>query len=342
MKNVGVALCAAVVLGGMAVAGCSKKNDGRGGAAGWTWDRAITVVCPGGVGGGADAAVRALQPALESIVGQSVTVVNVPGAGGAAGVNFAFEQDADVYTFVVVTPSVILLDLQKKLVGDFRAGFEPVVTLVTSTTVVVGSAAAGTGKYTDFGGLLDYIKGHPGAVICGTLTGIGQDAVALKQTLAGGLGVGVAEVDKNVTTVGYGTAGELLNALVAGHVGVSAVGAEDLGGLADNGGVTPLAVIGDKRSDLFPGTPCTGELGISVTSDSWRAVYAKVGTPKAAVNAFAAALKDAGDSGGYQDFKARAGDRARPGFADAAATAVLADSGYDLFTSYLKDIGILR
>lgn len=48
-------------------------------ASDWTWERKVTLVCPWGVGGGADGTLRPLQPVLEPILGVPVEIVNVEG-----------------------------------------------------------------------------------------------------------------------------------------------------------------------------------------------------------------------------------------------------------------------
>ena len=55
-----------------------------------------------------------------------VEIVNVEGAGGANGVNYAYKQPADGYTYMLGTQSLIMLDLQKILPMDFKAEFIPV------------------------------------------------------------------------------------------------------------------------------------------------------------------------------------------------------------------------
>ena len=54
----------------------------------WKWERKVTIVCPWGVGGGADGTLRPLQPILEKELGVPVEIVNVEGAGGANGIDF--------------------------------------------------------------------------------------------------------------------------------------------------------------------------------------------------------------------------------------------------------------
>ena len=50
-------------------------------------DRALRFIVPFPAGGGTDAVARAMQPALEKILGQSVVVENRSGAGSVLGVD---------------------------------------------------------------------------------------------------------------------------------------------------------------------------------------------------------------------------------------------------------------
>jgi tripartite-type tricarboxylate transporter receptor subunit TctC len=332
------------------LAGCAKK-EGAASASGaaasaasneWKWTRKVTLVCPWGVGGGADGTLRPLQPLLQNILGVPVEIVNVEGAGGANGLNFTYKQPADGYTYALTTQSLILLDLQKILPFDYREGMEPVAKLVHSTNMLIGSKKASAGKYNNFAELLTYAKAHPGELSCGMLTATGQDSVAMKQTLAIGLGVTIPEVDQYVKTVPYGSGAEMSSAMVGGHLTLGVAGADEIRGLVESGDIVPLVTIAEGRSSAAPDTPCTAELGIASYVGSWRAIYARVGTPKEAEASMAKALKQAWDSPEYQEFMRLAGYLDRSGYADAAETTALQDSEYILFTSYLKDIGIIK
>lgn len=158
-------------------------------ASDWTWERKVTLVCPWGVGGGADGTLRPLQPVLEPILGVPVEIVNVEGAGGANGIDFTCKQPADGYTYVLGTQSHIMLDLQKILPVDFKKELRPVAKLVHSINIIASSKKAQEGKYSNFTEFVDYAKAHPQELTCGMLTATGADSVALKQTLAGALAV---------------------------------------------------------------------------------------------------------------------------------------------------------
>ncbi len=61
-------------------------------------DRPIRFVVPFPAGGSSDAVARAMQPALEKILGQSVVVENRAGAGGMLGVDAVAKAAPDGYT----------------------------------------------------------------------------------------------------------------------------------------------------------------------------------------------------------------------------------------------------
>ena len=217
-----MALSLAACGGGSGSGTSGGSGDGaQGDEADWTWERKVTLVCPWGVGGGADGTLRPLQPLLEEELGVPVEIVNVEGAGGANGVNYAYKQPADGYTYMLGTQSLIMLDLQKILPMDFKAEFIPVSKLVHSILIVGSSAKAMEGKYTNFDEFIEYAKNHPQELSCGMLTATGADSVAMKQTLAGGLGCDVTEVENYVKIVSYSSGSEMSSAMAGGHIHIS-------------------------------------------------------------------------------------------------------------------------
>jgi tripartite-type tricarboxylate transporter receptor subunit TctC len=337
----------AVLVAAGAMIGCTGKESGGNNARAadggeWKWERKITLVCPWGVGGGADGTLRPLQPLLQDLLGVPVEIVNVEGAGGANAMQFTYRQPADGYTYVLTTQSMILLDLQKILPVDYRKEFRPVAKLVHSTNLLISSRKSMLGKFQDFQGLLEYAKSHPQELACGMLTATGQDSVSMKQTLAAGLGVSVQDVEKYIKSVSYGGGAEISSALVGGHLTLAVAGAEEIKGLVDSGDIVPLVAMSENRVSAVPNVPCTGELGINSFVGSWRAIYARTATPQAAVDSMAAALKEAWGMPAYQEFLANSGYLDRPGYAAAEETAALADGEYQVFTDYLKAIGILK
>jgi tripartite-type tricarboxylate transporter receptor subunit TctC len=286
--------------------------------------------------------LRPLQPLLQEILGVPVEIVNVEGAGGANGVNFAYRQPADGYTYVLCTQSIILLDLQKILPFDYQKELTPVAKLVHSTNLLISSRRSMAGKYSNFQEFIAYAKAHPQELSCGMLTATGQDSVSMKQTLAAALGVSIPQVDNYIKTVSYGGGAELSAAMVGGHLTLGVAGAEEIRGLVESGDIIPLVAMSENRVSAVPDVPCTKELGIDSYIGSWRAIYARAGTPQEQIDSMAAALKKAWDMPAYQDFMRQAGYLDRAGYANQQETLALQASEYKTFEQYLKDIGILK
>ena len=61
-------------------------------------DKPLRFFVPFPAGGSTDAVARAMQPALEKILGQPVVVENRPGAGGMMGVDAIAKAPPDGYT----------------------------------------------------------------------------------------------------------------------------------------------------------------------------------------------------------------------------------------------------
>lgn len=362
-RNV-LAMSMAVCMAAASLAGCSSDSDSGtttaaqtaaagneageadsssdGAAADWKWERKVTLVCPWGVGGGADGTLRPLQTELEAALGVPVEIVNVEGAGGANGIDFTVKQPADGYTYVLGTQSHIMLDLQKILPVDFKKELKPVAKLVHSINIIASSKKAMEGKYTNFDEFISYAKEHPQDLTCGMLTATGADSVSLKQTLAGGLGCEVTEVEQYIKIVNYSSGSELSSALVGGHINISITGADEIKGLIESGDIVPLISMSEERMSSYPDMECTGEHNIDSYVGTWRGIFCRTDTPDEAVASMAAALKTAWDSDAYQEFMKNACYTDREGYADAAELQALVDEEYVTFEEYLKGAGLIQ
>ncbi len=311
-------------------------------ASDWTWERKVTIVCPWGVGGGADGTLRPLTPLLTDELGVQVEIVNVEGAGGATGMEYALKQPADGYTYVLGTQSHIMLDLQGILSFDFRTEMQPVAKLVHSINIIASSAKAQEGKYSNFTEFCEYAKAHPQELSCSMLSATGADSCALKQTLAGGLGCDITEVENYVNVVSYGGGAEQTSAVAGGHVNIMITGADEIKGLIESGDIVPLISISESRMSTYPDLECTGELGIDSYVGTWRGIFARTGTPQAAIDSLTAALETAWNSADYQAFLESACYLDRPGWAAADEFQSLIDSEYITFEEYLKTAGLIQ
>ncbi len=299
----------------------------------WKFERKIEIVCPWGVGGGADSTIRPMADLLKGILGVEVEIVNVEGGGGVNGVEYTYKQPADGYTFMLGTQSLIMQDLQGTTSMDYRSEFLPVAKLVHSINIIAGSKKAMEAKgYKTFSEMAEYVKANPFGVSVGMLTATGADGASLAQTLAG----------MDVLEVSYAGGAEMNAALVGGHIDMMITGAAEIAGLIESGDIVPLVACAEKRMSLYPDLECTGELGINSFVGTWRGIMAKNGTPQGAIDALVAAVEEATKSQVWQDFLVAGTYNERQGFSKGEEFAKLFEDEYVGFTQYLKDEGILK
>ncbi|MDO4546718.1 MAG: tripartite tricarboxylate transporter substrate binding protein [Clostridia bacterium] len=298
----------------------------------WKFERKIEIVCPWGVGGGADSTIRPMANLLKDILGVEVEVVNVEGAGGVNGVEYTYKQPADGYTFMLGTQSLIMQDLQGTTSMDYRTEFIPVTKLVHSINIIAGSKVAMEQKgYSTFSEMIEYIEANPFGVSVGMLTATGSDGAALRQTLQG----------LDVLEISYAGGSEMNSALVGGHIDMMITGTDEIAGLIASGDIIPLVACCEQRMKAYPDMECTGELGIDSYIGTWRGIMAKAGTPQGAIDAMVAAVEEAVQTQTWQDFLVSAAYDEREGYANPEDFAKLFEEEYVTFTGYLDSEGVL-
>ncbi len=317
------------------LAGCSTTTPPETGTpeeGEWKFERPIEIVCPWGVGGGADSTIRPMAKLLTDILGVQVNVVNVEGAGGAAGVEYTYQQPADGYTFMLGTQSLILVDLQDIMSMDFKTEFVPTTKLVHSINIIAASAKAAEGKYSTFSEMIEYVKAHPNEVSCGMLSATGADAMGLRQAIKG---LAIKEVP-------FGSGSEMNAALAGGHLSLMITGTDEIAGLIASGDIIPLLALSENRMKMYPDLECSGELDIDSYIGTWRGIFSKKGTPQGAIDALVAAVEEAVGTDEWQEFLVNAVYDEREGYANPDDFMALFLSEYDELGAYLESQGALK
>lgn len=318
-------LCALLVVTAI-VAGTAANAE-------WKFERKIDLICPFGVGGGFDTTLRPLAPLLKEILGVEVEVINVTGGSGANGVEFAYKQPADGYTFLAGTQNFVILDLQGLFSMDYKYEFIPVCKMLHSTNIIAGSKKAldakGCKTYAD---LLAYIKEHPYEVSVGMITSTGVDGVSLRQSIKG----------YDVNEVSYNGGAEMNSALVGGHIDIVITGTDEIDGLVRSGDIIPLCAVSETRMKKYPEMQCTGELGINSFVGPWRGLLAKKGTPVEAMEALADAVAKAVERPEWKEFLHLSGQDDRPGYLNRKDSIDMFEEEYAVFTDYLRKENVLQ
>lgn len=343
-KMISVTLVAAL-LGILCAGTVFAAGGGQQGAATdgpWKWERKVTFISPWGVGGGSGPVIRGIVPLVQDVIKNPCEVQHVEGAGGANGVTAAWRQPADGYNFVMATQSIVLLDIQGRLPFSFKDEFVPVAKLVHSTNGIMASAKTMRGRYTDFKSFIAYIKAHPKEISIGVQSSGGVDQAGITQAIAIGLGIPMARITDWVKIVSYANGSEMDAALVGGHIDADIGGPGEMAGFFETGEIVPLILLAEKRNSQFPDIPCSTELGLDATIGQWRGIWARKGTPQAAIDAMEKALQEAYNTPTYQNFCKENGYLERRGFDGQAEYRKIVEEDYEDLTEYAKAAGLIK
>jgi tripartite-type tricarboxylate transporter receptor subunit TctC len=255
--------------------------------------RPIQFVCPWGAGGGTDRVARMLAVLLEKDLGQPVTVVNRTGGGGAVGHTAGSTAALDGHTITIVTVEIIMMHWMGLAKVNY-ADFKPVA--------LVNADAAGVSVRTDapwktLKELLDYAKANPGKL---KASGTGKGGI-WDLARAGMLKTAGISVDAIPWVPSEGAAPGLQE-LVAGGIQVVTCSLVEARSMIEAKKVRALAIMGEKRAELFPDVPTLKELGLNWTMGAWRGVGVPKDTPDAIATVLEKSLEKAVASAEFKKF----------------------------------------
>lgn len=257
--------------------GEASSDSGSGDNSGAALDypsRTIEFVVPFGAGGSADLFARSFADLVSRETGANVNVVNKEGAGGVTGLTYVSEQDADGYTFCLVTPSMPIAEAKGRF--DFSGSFTPIAMMEADVYVV--SVLDSNKNFTDWDGFVSYAKANPGAVTTG-----GSSAGGLDEYTA--LQFGEA-IGAELTYIPYDGYGEYKTAFLGGEVDLYIDKLSSFTNMAQYEEIIPLLVTSENRvhSAGLDDTPTSTEQGIEFGASSWRGIVVKNGTPQEIVD----------------------------------------------------------
>ena len=322
-KIVLFALVAAVAAG---VVGAQKKVDFP--------RRPIEMVIPFGAGGASDIFARQYAQLAEKFLGKPITAINKGAAGTIEGMTYAYNQPADGYTILEITPSLLIVEALKKTNIKFRENFEPLMR-VQSDLQAIGVAP--TSKFKTFKELVEFGKANPKKLKIGGLSPGGLDDY-IANGLANAAGF-------QWTYVPYKSGSEIKAAVLGGELDVYQDKLISFLPLAESGDIRPLVVLNDKRLDMIPAlknVPSTVELGIKFTQGSWRGFVVKKGTPAEVKAIILDALQKAYDSPGYKEMEKNEMTNIRPGYLTADEFRAAWDEEFDGYVDIFKKTGQLK
>ncbi len=230
----------------------------------------LKIMAPADPGGGWDSTARAMQSALEGIVGRS-EVYNVTGAGGTIGlsqfVNFEGQSNQLMVMGLVMVGAIAANDPKVQL-----DQVTPIAELVNEEQLI---AVPKDSPIKDVDDLAAALKKDVEKVAWA-----GGSAGGAEQILAGLVAKALDQAPEDINYIAHSGGGEAIATLLSRKdtVGVSSV-SEFLPQI-EAGKLRPIAVASAERVKALEDTPTLKESGIDVELTNWRGVVAPPGITK--------------------------------------------------------------
>jgi tripartite-type tricarboxylate transporter receptor subunit TctC len=243
--------------------------------------RAIAVIVPFPAGGPSDVVARIVTEQMGRLLGQTLVIENVGGAGGTIGSARVAAAPPDGYTLLagsmgshvsapVLTPSVKY---------DPLRDFEPIGFTAHAPAVIVARKDFPAKDLREF---VAYLKQN-GQAVNQAHGGIGASSHMACLMFAAGTGV-------KPTSVAYRGTAPAMNDLMGGHVDYLCEQAVSVTSAIASGAITAYAVSSSQRLAILPDVPTAKELGIDYAMDIWAGIFAPKGTPQEIIDKLAEAL----------------------------------------------------
>lgn len=223
---------------------------------------------PWPAGGGTDLSIRVLAEEATLRLGQSVVVVNRPGAAGTLVAPLLKAAVADGYTIGQLPLPVLRHALMNKVNWDPLTDLTPIIQIASTTFGLLVPVSSPWEKVQD---LLDWGRQRPGELTLGS-TGIGSTPHLAMEELLGQLQIAYTHVPFKGTT-------EQMLALASGTI-MAGMNSTGFAPWVEQGKLRLLAVFSEQRSPRWPQVPTMRELGFTqaVYNSPWGLV-APTGTP---------------------------------------------------------------
>jgi putative tricarboxylic transport membrane protein len=245
----------------------------------------LRVIAPAAPGGGWDQTARAMQEAIQSSGGAgTVTVENVPGAGGTVGLAQVVSQESGKPNVLMVNGLVMVGAILTNNSAVTLEQVTPIARLTGEFEVIVVPAASELKTLAD---LVAKLKADPGSVAWGGGSAGGTDHILAGLILkaAGG------DVSK-LNYVPYSGGGEALAAIMGGHVTAGISGYSEWAGQIESGELRALGISAPERLAGI-NIPTLKEQGIDVELANWRAIVAPPGLDEAQTKALLGVVEGA-------------------------------------------------
>ncbi|WP_121576314.1 tripartite tricarboxylate transporter substrate binding protein [Brenneria alni] len=255
----------------------------------------IEVVIPKNPGGGTDTSVRTLIEYAKDRLPKGVIFVpvNKPAGNGITGLIEVARAKPDGYKLVMTTVELAMFPYQNKSPVTYK-DFTPLVTTIADPVAIVVKADSG---YNTLEAFIDAAKQQPGKFKVGN-SGMGAIYHLAAVNVEKNTGAKFNHIPYNEGT------GPSIAALVGGHIDAVFTTPGSVKSQVDAGILSVLAVMDEKRFELFPDVPTVKEalnLDFNVKMRAWAVLATTAKVPPEVTDQLVKAFTDVINDPAYQD-----------------------------------------
>ena len=256
----------------------------------WQPDRAITMIVAFAAGGGTDAAARLIARFMERDLGQSVVVLNRPGAGGEIGFSELARARPDGLTIGFInTPHILTLPMERP--ARFRLeDFSLIGNIVDDPG---GLWVRGDSDIRSFADLIAAARARPETISYGT-TGVGSDDHLAVLALERATGTKFLHVP-------FAGSAQVKQNLISRALQLASMNMSEAVSDMRQGVLRPLAQMAATRWVMTPEVPTLRELGHDVIEGSMRGMAAPAGLPAEVLARLAVSVRRTVDDPAFQE-----------------------------------------
>ena len=229
-----------------------------------TWpSKNIRIVLQFPPGGATDVVARILAQHMTVSLGQTVIVENKPGADGLIAAEYVMRSDPDGHTFFMAsnTPMMQVPLLKKNPPYDPLTSFTPVALIGRYIYVMIANSKL---PFKTVPELIVYGRDNPGKLNFGSHSGVTQLMFSRVSK----------QNDLQMNLIPYKGEAPNVNDVLGGHVQFTLVSTISTVQHINEGKLTALAVMLNKRLSLLPDTPTFAEAGLPpLGAESWAALF---------------------------------------------------------------------
>jgi tripartite-type tricarboxylate transporter receptor subunit TctC len=240
--------------------------------------KTVSMIVPFPPGGRTDLTARAIAQYLKAELGQTVVVVNKPGASGVLGAKEVSGSAPDGYTIGLFSTGFLTAQYTVPTPTN-PSEYEFVALVNMDPAAIAVPNARGWQTLPEF---LQYARAHRGELKVGINAGSSAHIFA------------AAFVDKaglDVIYVPFRGGGERTVALAGGHIDVDFDIVAPLKPMTESNKIRVLGVASEQRVPDYPDIPTMREGGVDLVISSWHGVFAPRGTPPDVVARLSKALE---------------------------------------------------